>query len=443
MPFLAAKNRKFISLTSLSILAIIFLDNVIGKFLLGSLHDRTNTAIIFFSLIFLGSLILKMAFIYSVWKSKSSYSNIKFSRILFLLSTVVIIASVVLSFITFSLLTYSIMAYKTYDLRITLPAIVFNVLSAMLILGILATRFVLWFIKNPKLLSLLFILSIILFLIVSILALTNILLQYGNQPTTITPYANPIDRTTLKKVWSSEAYKITSIMLFIVTWLATSILLRKYFLLNKRSSKKLLIVIVLIPVIYYLTTSDYVVNYINKIIPPSFAKSITVDIAVGSTKHIGGIYFAIGFLYMYKNITNENLRHSLLFTSLGLMLLFSSLTLTILLYSAFPPFGIIAISFVPLGSYVLFYGLYFSVRTIVADEEFVANLRQGLRNADFSFLGDFGKSDWNKSFESTVEDLLKNKITHENSQYSTLTHEDIQLYIDEVLDEIKKSKNQI
>jgi hypothetical protein len=184
-----------------------------------------------------------------------------------------------------------------------------------------------------------------------------------------------------------------------------------------------------------------VINSLNKAIPPTYFKSVTIDFAVGLTKHIGGIYFAIAFLYMYKNVKNENLRNSLLFTSFGMMLLFSAITVTIILYSTYPPFGLIVISFIPLASFILFYGLYFSVRTIIVDEEFVSGIKQGLKNDDFSFLGEFGKSGLDHDFENTVRRLIEKKIPQEDKQYSTLSNEDIKTYIDEVMEEVKKYKS--
>jgi hypothetical protein len=107
----------------------------------------------------------------------------------------------------------------------------------------------------------------------------------------------------------------------------------------------------------------------------------------------------------------------------------------ILLYAIYPPFGLITISFMPIGAYLLFNGIYGSARLVSEDTELRKKLHKSVEN-QISLLKTIGVSEMEaellKKFRPVVH---KTEMLQENNEMQ-LEQEDVRLLIRDVLKEI-------
>ena len=85
------------------------------------------------------------------------------------------------------------------------------------------------------------------------------------------------------------------------------------------------------------------------------------------SKPVGGILFGIVFWIAARSIHHTAVKGYLTISGYGLLLLFASNQATVLINSPYPPFGMAAISFVGLSSYLIFIGIYSSAASVAQD----------------------------------------------------------------------------
>ena len=96
--------------------------------------------------------------------------------------------------------------------------------------------------------------------------------------------------------------------------------------------------------------------------------------------------------------------------------------------------------FLPISSYLVLIGLYYSAKSLSYDKSILTELRKKVKNAPNSFLGAIGSAEWNKNLENTVNDVLK-QIGKEDEKENTFEADDLKDYVLEVIKELKKEKN--
>lgn len=68
-------------------------------------------------------------------------------------------------------------------------------------------------------------------------------------------------------------------------------------------------------------------------------------------------------------INRPAMNRSMIVTAIGLATVFGAVGIDSIIYAVFPPFGLITISFLPVGSYLLFVGLSTSASIVARDKE--------------------------------------------------------------------------
>jgi hypothetical protein len=86
-----------------------------------------------------------------------------------------------------------------------------------------------------------------------------------------------------------------------------------------------------------------------------------VNISVFSaTKQIGALFFSLAFLTASALVSKHVIQKYLLISAIGMATLFGSIEIDSIIYATYPPFGLVTISFMPIGSYLVFTGLFHS-----------------------------------------------------------------------------------
>lgn len=139
---------------------------------------------------------------------------------------------------------------------------------------------------------------------------------------------------------------------------------------------------------------------------------------------------------MAKNIQNILIKYYLILSSVGIMTLFSSVQISILLILPYPPFGLSTITVMPMASFLLIIGLLFSAQSLSFDRQLLSELGKYIENRPNLFLQNIGTIEWTKNVEKIVQQIENKQPIDKELRFSALTKIDIQNYIYKVLDEL-------
>jgi hypothetical protein len=349
---------------------------------------------------------------------------------------VAIVAAVILQLV---LSTY-------YNTVLLISAVAISYATGLVMMGLLAQKFVSWFKSNKRWIVLLYGISFgILFVdIVVTLSLTITLLL--NAPTQIWPHYGIVDpeitRGSLTELLA-QAYVVFSIVSFAAMWSTTALLLYSYSLKLGRLRYWLL---VCSPLVFFL--SQFVTVLLNIFAPliqsdPVFY-SIFFTILFSLTKPIGGILFGIAFWTIARKIANRQvIRDRILISAWGFVLLFISSQANTLFSNPYPPFGLATVAFVSLSSYLLLMGIYSSAIMISEDARLRKDIRKSILN-DSRLLESISKAQLEQEMQNRVTAVIKkhgveNIVKEEAATESLL---DVKHYLDEVMHELLTKQDQ-
>jgi hypothetical protein len=241
-----------------------------------------------------------------------------------------------------------------------------------------------------------------------------------------------------------NGYVISSILSFILMWVATATFLYHY---SKKVGKIKYWIIVSLPLVYFLSQfATLLLNLFDLFMqesPVFFGVLLSVIFPI--SKGVGGVLFGIGFWTTARTINKSNIvRPYLVITAIGFILLFVSEQAVTLIATPYPPFGLVSVSTVGLSSYLILVGLYYSAISLSND----VNVRRTIRESaleESKFLDNIGKAYIEQEIKSKVIDVAKKQkinMAKETGFSSSLTDVEIERYLEEVLTELKKAKDQ-
>ena len=431
-------NNRFIIIIAFIITLSSFFDNIVAASFLYSYENRSSlSTLTYFTVLWSLNLVIEFFLIYSILKISRSNNELRtrlFSSLNLLTSSSVVIITA-----SFFFLIIQLFENQSYDLSTFTLIILFNLVVSMLIITALILKLSFWLKRKKNFLIFLYMVafsSIFLTLFSSLIALIQ---ELEDRPSPISAGANPWDRISTRKPLFYNVYEISLSISFGFVWLGTSVLLKNY---TKNYSRKIgkgkYWILASLPLIYYVSSFSFILDFLNPLIfqYPYLAALFTY--LFGGSKQIGGFFFALSLIIMSRNIGNINLKYYLTLAAVGIMTLFSSIQISILHIMPYPPFGLITLSTMPISSYLVLVGIYYSARSISYDKEFLRKLEKRIKNEPESFLNAMGSSEWANNLEMTVNNLAKNAKDNENDVASELSPEDIRNHIAEVMKELKR-----
>jgi hypothetical protein len=226
---------------------------------------------------------------------------------------------------------------------------------------------------------------------------------------------------------------------FVSAWIATAALLRQY---RQRIGKLKYWCLIAAPLVYFLFPfGTYFIDISDELMTNSpVLFSIIYVSTFSATKQVGGLLFSMVFLTAASVINRTELKRYLVISAIGLSILFGSIGANSLLYAIYPPFGLITISFMPIGAYLLFNGIYGSARLVSVDSELRKRLHKSAES-QLSLLKTIGVTQMEgELFKKFKPVLQKTEILQSNEEH--LEQEDVKLLIHDVLKEIESRKKQ-
>jgi hypothetical protein len=159
-----------------------------------------------------------------------------------------------------------------------------------------------------------------------------------------------------------------------------------------------------------------------------------------ATKQVGALVFSLVFWTASSLVYNDQIRKSLLLTSIGIVILYGSLAIAPLQYHVYPPYGLITEAFIPLGTYLLFVGIFISAKHIARDTELRKEFHKSAAS-QLVLLKAIGVSQMEKELEDQVKSVEKRFKPLERTDEPDLKDEDVKEILHDVLTELYYSKD--
>lgn len=238
-------------------------------------------------------------------------------------------------------------------------------------------------------------------------------------------------------------YKASSVASFISIWLTTAVLLTRY---KSRLLNTLVYSVILsLPLIYFLF--NYIYQYvfgdllINYLIIDPITVSIILTTFLTLSKPVGGFTFGIVFWKIANSLKYErNIKKHLVFSGLGIFLLFSTNQAIGQSLIPYPPFGLVTVTVLILAAAMTTLGI-FNAATSVSTNNMLLNSihKQAL---EIHLLDSIGRAEKDRMIQKTVDKIIHNKkfITSHQSKEIDIDRQELKKYIDSLIEEIRKSK---
>jgi hypothetical protein len=392
----------------LVVTSIMIIDSSIAQYFGSSNRELTSPIYVgiflTFTILFVGIVILLL----SIVKDKDSDSGLR--RGLTVKQSYFIIALVqFLLFIVLLIIIQPIIDLQSYNILSLLAAVYISHISALFFLIFLTLTLIDWILlRRDKVLSL-YTISFLLTafaIMVSLVYATSVLFY---QPSSITPnsFHFSLSNVPISQLANSfgTALDVVTIVSFVSVWIASAVLLNTY---SRRIGKFRYWMIICTPIIYFLFPFEKnFVDIFSSLIKTSPVLFGLVNFLLFSaTKQIAALFFSVVFLTAATLVTKHEMRKYLLISAVGIAILFGSIKINTLLYATYPPFGIITISFMPIGSYLVFTGLTISATLVARDKA----LRKEFYNtaiSQMSLLKTIGVSEMENELIKSYKSLEK------------------------------------
>ena len=248
-------------------------------------------------------------------------------------------------------------------------------------------------------------------------------------------------RTDSLQALFNNIFPILSILSFVFSWIASSIMLKEYS--NKVGGMIKYWIIVSIPLIFYI--SQFFVQINSQIIFQLTSSnitsfSITLTIIFIFSKLIGGLLFGIPFWIIAKTINNSAIRISMTIAGFGFVFLFLTNQANGMVVTPYPPFGITTSLFFGFSSFLLMIGFYCSAIYISENRDIRKLIKNDILKYDLlSQMGSRFIEDKTVSYINQIRKSTKNELFIDYPGLF-LNDEDIKQYIKNVINEISKKK---
>lgn len=332
---------------------------------------------------------------------------------------------------------------SSYNVFLLQLAVWISYSVAIVLLVVLCQRFLSWFKSNHSVVVLAYALAIMMICINAIFTIfyvTNQVSGAHSEPM-IHPALTPVANYDKYSDILDAVYVVTSILSFILTWVATVILLHSY---SSKFGRAKYWILVSIPLVYFLSQFQFifidVFTYLRISDPILFG--VVYTLFFDATIPVGGALFGIAFWSVARNIRHITVKRYMMISAYGIMLLYSSNQASGLTVVAYPPFGLVSVSFLGVAAFLIFIGIYSSAISVAQDSQLRKSIR-GLALQESKLLDSIGSAQMERAIEKRVIDLTKrnqDKMIKETRIESSLSEDDMKQYLDQVIEEVQNQK---
>jgi len=391
-----------------------------------------------FSIIFamIASVLLKTIESYDLMSSYKQRKAQKLVRFTSLASQFMVIAFLAVEIVQMAFV-------KMYNSNLTLLILFSSFVPSLLFILLLVVVLVRWFRSSKNFMIIAYAISFSFVFIYLVLATVYVNVQYTSTSEWIK--AKSLHSILVNSSVSDLSFSFgvpldaLSLLSFVFVWVSTVALLRQY---RNKIGRTRFWVIITIPLIYFLFPFEtYFANFSETMLSGSpVIFSVIYILLFSATKQVGGILFSIVFLTAATKIKQPHLQNSLRIAAIGIAVVFSSLEINSLLYAAYPPYGVLTIMLLPLGSYCLFMGLFASARLASQDKKLRREFYQSAEK-QLAFLQTLGKVQMENELEKNLKSILKRSSVLHESRDDYRREENVRELVQEVIDELRSKRS--
>ena len=199
----------------------------------------------------------------------------------------------------------------------------------------------------------------------------------------------------------NDVYQIAGSVAYVLTWIATVMLLRPY--IEKFGKLKFWSIMGATMAYYLIQFPLFSLGYYT----PSENSNALTNILIFSLSAIfTGIIFGVAFLSVARTLKiNTAVRNYMIIAAYGFILFYIAGS-TVVLQAAYPPYGLVSVSFTGLSCYLIFNGLYYSAISVSQD----TTLRQSIKKSvmeQSKLLDNIGTAEMEKEVQKRVLTVVK------------------------------------
>ena len=238
------------------------------------------------------------------------------------------------------------------------------------------------------------------------------------------------------------AYTSTAIIFFILTWIATVLLLKHH---SKKLGHIKYWILVSIPLVYFLSQFQplFLFTFAEYRMSDPVLFGIVYTLLFSLSKPLGGVLFGVAFWMVSRNLKDSKVKNYLIISAYGMTLLFASNQPTSLILAPYPPFGLVTIAFMGLASYLLYLGIYSSALSVSEDSRLRQTIRKEALRESQQFLDMIGTAEMEQAIQKKVlrfSRRTKDLMEHETGISTSVDEDDIKRYLEEVLIELESKR---
>ena len=281
-----------------------------------------------------------LAFVKQGYKDKEGkIGGLKHHGLNLIDKTVTITQYAMIAILVFTILQMLFMS--SYHVLVLRATIFISYGLSFILLALLAKRFFSWFKLNHNLVVLAYALAITMISINAAITIiyTNTQLNENIQQDYIRPVRSLTGSFTSADVIYGSVYVLTSVLSFILTWIATVLLLRHY---SRKLGMTKYWIIVSIPLAYFLSQFQplFLYSFADLRLSNPVLFGIIYNLIFSISKPAGGVLFGIAFWTIAKSLTSKTVKSYMMISAYGMMLLFTVNQPTGLTLIPYPPFGL-------------------------------------------------------------------------------------------------------
>ena len=334
------------------------------------------------------------------------------------------------------LVIIQILSAQQYNTILLDLAISINYTIWIIMFSILTKAFFSWYRSKKNLMILIFALSMIAYVINGALGLYNQIDELAKRNLVI----RLGDVAVFPESPSSTdtAYQIAGIVSYVLTWIGTVMLLKPYV---EKIGKVRFWTMMGAPMIYYLI--EFPLFSLGIFTPSEDSNAMTNILIFSLSAIIAGILFGVAFLSIARTLKSGTAaRNYMIIAAYGFVLFYiagSAWTSQ----AAYPPYGLISVSFTGLSCYLIYNGLYYSAVSISQD----MTLRQSIKKSvmeQSKLLHSIGTAEMENEIQKQlliVARKTSESMTDKTGIEPSMDEIDIKAYMQIVIKEVSKKPN--
>jgi hypothetical protein len=299
-------------------------------------------------------------------------------------------------------------------------------------LGLLAKAFFSWYRLRKNLMVLIFALSMVAYVINGVFGLYTEVDGLAKRSSIIKSSdvaVFPESPSTINIV-----YQTASSAGYVLTWIATVILLRPY--IEKLGRIKFWGIMVVTMGYYLITFPLFTLGFFT----PSENSDAMTNILIFSLSAIfTGILFGVAFLSVARTLKiGTAARNYMVIAAYGFLLFYIAGSSTVF-QAAYPPYGLISLSFTGLSCYLIYNRLYYSAISVSQD----MTLRQSIRRSimeQSKLLDSMGSAEMEREVQKQVLIVAKNTyaaMADKSGVEASMKEDEMKSYMEFVMNELK------